>query len=126
MVSLGDKFVQLSLDIDDKTKTIDLLQNLIDDQTDRHATEATRFEKEKEALLQKLIHEYNENETELFCIAESLSKKKKHLEEQIVELSAEKEVGIIIVGIMQTSRSIELYSIDNCHTPFSLFGVGSR
>ncbi|KAL3798181.1 hypothetical protein HJC23_005742 [Cyclotella cryptica] len=91
MSTLSDKLVQLTLDIDDKKKTIDLLRTLIEDQKIRHASEATNFEKEMEASLQKDIADSDAALREQCEANELLSRKKAALESRVEEFSVEKK-----------------------------------
>ena len=91
MSSLGDKLVHLSLEIEDRTKSADLLQQLINDQSTRHESEVTNFEKEQDAFLQKITTESKESQTKISHITESLIQRKKTLENQVNELLAKKQ-----------------------------------
>lgn len=101
--SLGDKLAQLSLDIDDKAKTIEILRNLIKEQSDRHSSEAERHNKEKRDYFEKCTREYKEHETELHTATTLLKKKRDLIENEIRTLTEEKEVGLpILVSFLQT------------------------
>lgn len=91
--TLGDKLVHLSLEIDDKKKTIDLLHNLIDDQRDRHKTEAETFVKERENALQQLLEDNDEALRDLFKANDSLAIEKTDIETRVDALLAEKQAG---------------------------------
>lgn len=93
MSTLGEKLAQLTLDVDDKRKTIDLLRTLIDDQQKRHASEAANLVKEMEASLQKAIADSDAALQEQCKANEILSQKKAELESRVEELSIEKKVG---------------------------------
>ena len=92
MSTLGEKLVQLTLDLDDKRKTIDLLRTVIVDQQKRHASEAADLAQEMEASLQKAIADRNAASQEHCKANEILSQKKAALESRVEELSIEKKV----------------------------------
>ena len=96
MYSLGDKLIHLSIEIDDKEKTVVLLRKLIDDQKDRHAEEIANYGKENDALLQKSILEYKENQNALIDTTESLIRTKNILANKVKGLLTEKQVGILM------------------------------
>ena len=96
MYSLGDKLIHLSIDIDDKKKTVVLLRKLIDDQKDRHAEEIANYGKENDALLQKSILEYKEKKNALIDTTESLIRTKNILANKVKGLLTEKQVGILM------------------------------
>lgn len=91
MTSLGDKLIHLSLEIEDRTKSAELLRQLVQDQSARHESEVAKFEKEQDAILQKLKAETEEMQTELSRTNESLIQRKKALEREVRELSARKK-----------------------------------
>ncbi|KAL7526465.1 hypothetical protein ACHAXR_001501, partial [Thalassiosira sp. AJA248-18] len=88
---LGEKLVHLSLEIEDRTKSADLLSQLIGDQKSRHDGEVTNFEQEQTAFLQKFTEESKESQAMISHVTKSLVQRKKTLESQINELSAKKQ-----------------------------------
>lgn len=92
-MSLSDKLAELTLDISDKSKTIDLLKNIISQQQGRHAVEISKCEKEMEESLKKASTEKDEALQELFKTNEEILLKKKALESRVEELAVEKQVG---------------------------------
>ncbi len=108
--SLGDRLAQLSLDIDDKTKTIRILHKLIKEQSDRHSSEAEKYGKEKQDYFEKCIKEYKEHEVKLHNATESLKKKKDLLANGVKTLAEEKQVGlsVVLITILNTQRSVSM------------------
>ena len=102
-MSLSDKLAELTLDISDKTKTIDLLNNLIAEQKGRHALEAANFQKEMDASLKKAAKDNDDALRDLFKANEARSQKKKALESRVAELTIEKQV-------CQSMRSTSLFN----------------
>lgn len=90
MESLGDKLVHLSLDIDDRKKSAELLRQLIIDQNSRHENERTKYEDEQDAFLQKITSESSDHQDVISRTTGSLIDRKKALESQIDELLAKK------------------------------------
>ena len=82
MASLGDKLVHLSLEIEDRTKSAELLSQLINDQSSRHACEISNLENDQMASLQKLASEIREITNSLSHTNQSLDERKKALETQ--------------------------------------------
>lgn len=110
--SLCDKLAQLSLDIDDKAKTIEILRNLIKEQSDRHSSEAERHNKEKQDYFEKCNREYKKYETELHTATTLLKKKKDLLENEVRTLTEEKEVGLPnLLLVLQTVIPGTLHSV---------------
>mmetsp|Transcript_18110 Transcript_18110/g.37847 ORF Transcript_18110/g.37847 Transcript_18110/m.37847 type:complete len:156 (+) Transcript_18110:132-599(+) len=91
MASLGDKLVHLSLEIDDRTKSVELIRQLIEDQSARHEREVANFEKQQDVVLQEMTAENKDTETKLSRMNESLMQRKKALECQMNELSKQQE-----------------------------------
>lgn len=101
MSTLGDKLVQLTLDIDDKNKTLELLSKLIEEQKGRHAAESAKFEKDMEASLKNADAEKDAAMRNLFQFNEALSQKKAELESRVEELLTEKQVsGSVVASLL--------------------------
>lgn len=88
--SLGDKLVHLSSEIEERTKSVELLNQLIRDQCSRHASEISNFEKEQVSSLAKITTEHDEILEKLTNITKPLIDKKNSLEATIKELLAKK------------------------------------
>lgn len=86
MTSLGDKLVHLSLEIEDRTKTAELLSQLINDQRNRQANECSSFEIEQSAILERFTKESREKTAGLLVANQSLTEMKKALEAQLESL----------------------------------------
>jgi hypothetical protein len=91
--SLSDKLAELTLDIDDKRKTLDLLTNIICQQQERHALEISKFEGEMEESIKKAASDSDESLRDLFKANEELLQKKNALECRVGELVVEKQVS---------------------------------
>ena len=89
--SLGDGIVHLSLEIDDRTKSIELLQQLISDSSQRHALEINNFEKEQTAIHEKFTSECKDQEANTLDTTKSLIERKTALESQIDHLLSQKK-----------------------------------
>ncbi|KAL3767650.1 hypothetical protein ACHAW5_006888 [Stephanodiscus triporus] len=88
MDSLGDKLVHLSLEIEDRTKSVELLSQLINDQSSRHACEITNLENEQTASLEKFASESKEILAGISHTNHSLIERKNALENQRDDLLA--------------------------------------
>jgi hypothetical protein len=86
MASLGDKLIQLSLEIEDRTKTAELLSQLINDQNNRQANECDSFEIEQHGILERFTNESKEKTAGLLVANQSLTETKKVLEIQLDNL----------------------------------------
>ncbi|KAL9186244.1 hypothetical protein ACHAXT_005482 [Thalassiosira profunda] len=93
MTSLGDKLVHLSLEIEDRKKSSELLRRLINDQGMRHADEHAAYQQTQEAVLQKLTAESKESRSEIARVVESLAHKKSALEARLNEVVAQKKAA---------------------------------
>lgn len=80
MASLGDKLVHLSLEIEDRTKSAELLSQLISDQNSRHACEITSLENDQTASLQNFASESREITNAQSLANQSSIERKKALE----------------------------------------------
>jgi len=80
MASLSDKLVHLSLEIEDRTKSAELLSQLISDQSSRHACEITSLENDQMASLQKFASESREITKAQSLANQSSIERKKALE----------------------------------------------
>jgi hypothetical protein len=80
MESLGDKLVHLSLEIEDRAKSAELLSQLINDQSSRHLTEIRNLEKEKTATFQKLASDRGDILSGISNAIQSLIERKQSLE----------------------------------------------
>ena len=89
--SLGDGLVHLSLEIDDKTKSIELLQQLIEDSTIRHAQELASYQNEQSKFLDKFIKESKETQAKLSDITKSLNDRKTALDAHLSDLLLKKK-----------------------------------
>ena len=77
MASLGDKLVHLSLEIEDRTKSAELLSQLISDQSSRHTCEITSLEKDQTASLQNFASKNGEiTNAQSLAIQSSIERKK--------------------------------------------------
>lgn len=92
-MSLSDQLAELTLDITDKKKTVELLTTLISQQQGRHALEAANFEKEMEESLNKASCDNDSKLRDLLKTNEQLVQKKKTLEARVEELIVEKQVS---------------------------------
>ena len=84
--SLSSGFVHLSLEIDDKSKSMELLQQLINNATIRHAKEINNLENEQAASLEKTTSECKDIQAKISNTTQSLTKQKDALDSQINEL----------------------------------------
>lgn len=100
MASLGDQFVHLSNEIEEREKSVELLTQLIHDQSSRHASEISNFEKEQNDMLAQITNEINSMRYNIMTATKPLTDKKSSLEATINELSTKK-------------REIELTKISN-------------
>jgi hypothetical protein len=80
MESLGDKLVHLSLEIEDRAKSAELLSQLINDQSSRHLTEISNLENEKTATFQKLASDRGDILSGVSNAIQSLIERKQSLE----------------------------------------------
>ena len=92
-MSLSDKLAELTLDISDKKKTVELLTTLISQQQGRHALEAANYEKEMEESLKKVASDNDVTVRDLFKTNEQLTLKKNALEARVEDLVVEKQVS---------------------------------
>lgn len=92
-VSLSSKLAEISLDVQDKRKTIDLLQNIITEQSGRHSIEEASFNRHVEESLNRKSAENAETLRGMFATNEILLQKKEALESRVAELIAEKQVS---------------------------------
>lgn len=91
--SLSSGFVHLSLEIDDKSKSIELLQQLINNATIRHATEISNLENDQAASLEKVTSECNDIQAKISNTTQSLTERKDAFDSQINELLNVKKEG---------------------------------
>lgn len=89
--SLGDGLVHLSLEIEDRTKSIELLQQLISDSSKRHALEIKNFEKDQTAMNEKFTSECKDKEANTLDSTKSLIERKNTLDSQIDYLISKKK-----------------------------------
>ena len=89
--SLGDGIVHLSLEIKDRTKSIELLQQLISDSSQRHVLEINNFEKEQTAIHGKFISECKDQKANTLDTTKSLIERKNALNAQIDHLLSQKK-----------------------------------
>ena len=89
--SLGDGIVHLSLEIEDRTKSIELLQQLISDSSQRHTLEINNFEKEQTAIHEKFTSECKDQEANTLDTTKSLIERKNALNAQIDHLLSQKK-----------------------------------
>ena len=85
-MSLSESLTELTLDISDKNKTIELLTRLINEQKGRHDSEAAKFQEEMEASLSRTTKDSDDKLRNLFKSNESLLQKKKALGSRVEEL----------------------------------------
>ena len=91
MPSLGDGLVHLSLEIDDKTKSIELLQQLIEDSTIRHAQELASYQNEQSKFLDKFTTESKRAQEKISDTTKSLNERKNTLDAQLNDLLLKKK-----------------------------------
>ena len=89
--SLGDGLVHLSLEIEDRTKSIELLQKLISDSSQRHALEINNFEKDQTVIHEKFTSECKDKEANALDTTKSLIERKNALDSQIDYLLSKKK-----------------------------------
>ena len=89
--SLGDGLVHLSLEIDDKTKSAELLQQLIEDSTIRHSQELASYQNEQSKFLDKFTKESKEKQTKICHTTKSLMERKTALDTQLNDLLLKKK-----------------------------------
>ena len=89
--SLGDGLVHLSLEIDDKTKSIELLQQLIEDSTIRHAQELASYQNEQSKFLDKFTKESKETRAKISDTTKALNDRKNALDAQLNDLILKKK-----------------------------------
>ena len=89
--SLGDGLVHLSLEIDDKTKSIELLQQLIEDSTIRHAQELASYQNEQSKFLDKFTKESKETRAKISDTTKALNDRKNALDAQLNDLLLKKK-----------------------------------
>ncbi len=89
-MSLGDKLVQLSSEIEERTKSAELLSQLIHDQCSRHASDLSNFEKEQKDCLAKIATEHTEIRNNVANITKPLIDKKTSLQATVHELMHKK------------------------------------
>jgi hypothetical protein len=80
MSSLADKLVHLSLEIEDRAKSAELLSQLINDQSSRHLAEIRNLENEKVATFEKLSSERGDVLAGISNAIQSLVERKQSLE----------------------------------------------
>ena len=85
-MSLSESLTELTLDISDKNKTIELLTRLINEQKGRHDSEAAKFQEEMEAALSRTTQDSDDTLRNLFKSKELLKQKKKALGSRVEEL----------------------------------------
>eukprot|EP00956_Cyclotella_meneghiniana_P002287 scaffold2600_cov73-Cyclotella_meneghiniana.AAC.5 len=85
-MSLSDKLTELTLDLSDKNKTVELLTRLIHEQKGRHSTEAAKFQEEMETSLSRIASNSDDTLRNLLNSNESLSQRKKALESRVEAL----------------------------------------
>lgn len=94
-MTLSDKLVELTLNISDQTKTIDLLKNILSQLQGRHTLEVSKFEKNAEESLRKAASDNDDTLRDLFKANEELLKKKKDMESRVEKLTLEKQVSLL-------------------------------
>ena len=95
MTTLTDKLIELTLDISDKQKTVNLLSKLISEQKERHASEVIKLRKEIANGFEKTEADNDVTLRDLVKKNEELSCKTKELEVRVKELTVEKQVSEI-------------------------------
>lgn len=86
MATVHSKISSLRTKVEDKAKSINLLQNLIDEQRARHHREAEHFKHNKNSTLQKITDENSRSLEALINISESWTDKNNVLETGIKQL----------------------------------------
>jgi len=89
--TLGDGLVHLSLEIDDKTKSIELLQQLIEDSTIRHAQELASYQNEQSKFLDKFTKESKQAQAKISDTTKVLNDRKNTLNTQLNDLLLKKK-----------------------------------
>ena len=92
-MALAAKVATLQLELEDRTKTAELLTKLLSDQAKRNEEERTSLHGEHTVAYEQLLDDCKRKEKELADSTDELQRKKRHLEQKIKDLAMERKAS---------------------------------